>query len=110
MVGQILTSVKNYGASYYALIPSNIVKDLNLIYDNLILVVFEKFEAVFKELCKDYCYKKTYLELITKGDKKIIGIITETDKNCITFSSDNKLFIVPYSYIQNINEIKRDNK
>jgi len=89
--------------SYYALIPSGVVKELELNEDSEILACFIKLDNVIEKLCLEYKESQETILIKTNDNKEMVGLISEVDKKSITFISNEKNFILPFNHIQELN-------
>ena len=102
MAYKIKTAKKKIGGSYYALIPSGLIQELDVLDDIEILAEFEKLRDVVKELCNKYNKSGEEVIIKTKDSKELKGIIAFVDKNSITAVSDGNNYIIPFSHIQEL--------
>ncbi len=106
MVYKIKTPIRKIGGSYYCLIPSGIVQELDLSFDNDVLAEFEKYRDIIKELCERYSASGKKILLSCTDKQEMEGNIIFVNKNSIDFMNNDKIFVIPFNFIKEIKEDK----
>ena len=99
---KLKTSIRKVGGSLYCLIPSVIVKELDLIDETEVLVEFERFRDLVKEECLRFCESGEKATLTTLDGKKIIGKVAFVDKKSLTLMTEDGANYIPFVLIKSI--------
>lgn len=106
----IKTAILKNGGSHYARIPVEVVKELQLVEDNQILVNFEKYNNVIKEQCEINYQAGNGITITNKYEEEIIGEIVSIDKYTVKIMSSGVVHAISYPDINTIKVNQREVK
>ena len=101
---KIKTLKKKIGGSYFAMLPINYCRELDIENDNEVEIIVNKIVNVHKEMCLLFSKESKQIVLTQKSEKELIGEVAFIDKNTVTISANGKFWVIPYS---EINDIKK---
>ena len=111
MAYKIKTKLRKNGGSLFALIPSEIIKELELDENSEIIIEIDKLRDLIKERCETYYATGEEVNLSFSDSSKILkGIIILFENDIVNFISNGKTYTIPIKFIEELDKINLEDE